>query len=166
MVHADDPQRRLPAALTQGRVDGLKHAPRRVGGAGGIGVGQECQDAGWAVGQHAGGVHISERTRHRAGHQAEHLFRRLVVEGSYVAGGFQQQDAKRSTVAVRPCQLVFEDGTEEAAVEETRNPIDDVQGLRVRVVGPGATSVTKGSVRYQLGSASTAALGPLPPAAK
>jgi hypothetical protein len=39
---------------------------------------------------------------------------------------------------VRASQLVFEDRADETVVEETSGPVDDVQRLGLRIVGPHA----------------------------
>jgi len=65
--------------------------------------------------------------------------------GGAGAIGLDQQDAEVSLVAVRPGKLVFEHRTHETIVEESGGAVDDVQRLRLRVIGFDAAGRTEHS---------------------
>jgi hypothetical protein len=120
----------MAALQLQSFVDRGQHAVGGVRCPCDVGVGQDGKELRRRAPEDSWGVDIA----HGAGKGRCHRLQGLV--SGTTAIGFDQKDAKVPLIAVSPRELVFEDGPDEAIVEESSRPVDYVERLRLRVVSP------------------------------
>jgi hypothetical protein len=120
----------MAALQLQGLVDGGQHAVGGVCGPGDISVRQDGKELWRRAAENSWCVHIAHSAGERCGHRLEGFV------GRTTAIGLDQKDAQVALVAVSPRQLVFEHRPDEAIVEESCRPVNDVERLRLWVVGP------------------------------
>jgi len=99
-----------------------------VRGARDIGVREDGKELGRGAPEHPGRVDVAHRAGERRGHRLER------VVGRNRAVDLDEEHAEVALIAVRACELVFEDGAHEAIVEEAGGAVDDVQRLGLWVV--------------------------------
>src|SRR4029077_21099411 len=80
------------------------------------------------------------------------------------AVGLDEKNSKVALIAVRPRELVLEDGAHEAVVEQPGRAIDDVERFRLRIIDLDPARRTEDCALWQGGPASQARLGFRPPA--
>lgn len=120
----------MAALQLQGFVDGRQHAVGGVRGPGDIRVGQDGKELRGRAAENTRSVHITNGAGKRRGHRLEGFI------GRAAAVGLDEKDAQVPLVPVSPRELVFEHRTDEAIVEESGRPVDDVKRLSLWVVGP------------------------------
>jgi len=139
-------------------VDCRKDTIGRVGCARNVGVRQDGEELGRRSAQDSRSVDVTHGACQRSGHRLEGFLRRTT------AVGLDQENSKISLVAMGASQLVLEDGPHEAVVEESSRPIDYVQRLGLRIVGPDSAGWAEDRPMWQGGPASQACLSFRPPA--
>jgi hypothetical protein len=123
-----------------------------------VGVGQDGEELRRRAPKNSRRVHVPHSARQCGGHRLEGFVRWTA------AVGLDQENAQVPLVAVSARQLVLEDGTHEAFVEESRRPIDDVERLGLGVVGPHSARRAEDRPMGQGRPASQACLSFRPPA--
>jgi len=120
----------MAALQLQGLVDGGQHAVGGMCGAGDIGVRQDGEQLRRRTAEDSWRVDVAHGACKCRGHGLEGLVSRTA------AVGLDKKDAEVPLVPMGPGELVFEHGTDEAIVEESSRPVDDVERLGLWVVGP------------------------------
>jgi hypothetical protein len=127
----------MAALQLQGFVDSGQHAVGGVRGPGDIGVGQDGKELRRRPAENSRRVDVAHGACKRRGHRLEGFVSRTA------AVGLDQKDAKVPLVPMSPRELVFEHRPNEAIVEESSRPVDDVQRFGLWVVGPDAARRTE-----------------------
>jgi hypothetical protein len=123
----------MAALELQRFVDRRQDAVCSMGRPGDISVRQDGKELRRGATQNSRRIYVAHGARQRGGHGLEGFVRRSA------AIGLDQQDAKVALVSVGPGQLVLQHWTHEPLVEQACRPVDDVKGLRLRVVRPDTT---------------------------
>ena len=142
----------MAALELQRFVDRRQDAVCGMGSSGDISVRQNGKELRRGAAKDSWRIHVPHGARQRGGHGLEGFVRRSA------AIRLDQQNAKVALVPVRPRQLVLQHWTHEPLVEQACRPVDDVQGLSLRVVRSHATRRAEDSTARQWGSASQACL--------
>src|SRR5262249_56942794 len=102
-----------------------------------VGGGQDSQKRGWAMGQHTWGVDVAQRPGDGGGHHLERLLVGLRVgPAAAVDQRFDQDDPERPAVAVSTVQLILQNWSNEALVEQPCGPVHYVERLGLPPLRP------------------------------